>query len=94
MHAVKVLRSCLGVVLNGMHARRCAALLDAVRALIAGRRLTLMELARSWPDALRVSVSNDTQFHALRRHPDLRTPGWFECQLRLVPSVASRSLSR
>jgi hypothetical protein len=56
MHAVKVLRSCLGDVLDRMHARRCAALLDAVRALIAGRRLTLMELARSWPDALRVSA--------------------------------------
>jgi len=56
MHAVKVLRSCLGVVLSRMHARRCAALLDAVRALIAGRRLTLMELARSWPGALRVSA--------------------------------------
>jgi hypothetical protein len=56
MHAVKVLRSCLGVVLNRMHARRCAALLDAVRALIAGRRLTLIELARSWPGALRVSA--------------------------------------
>jgi hypothetical protein len=39
-----------------MHALRCAALLDAVRALIAGRRLTLMELARSWPDALRVAA--------------------------------------
>jgi hypothetical protein len=40
-----------------MHGRRCAALLGAVRALIAGRRLTLMELARSWPDALPVAAS-------------------------------------
>jgi hypothetical protein len=39
-----------------MHARRCAVLLGAVSALIAGRRLTLMELARSWPDALRVAA--------------------------------------
>jgi hypothetical protein len=39
-----------------MHALRRAAPLDAVRALIAGRRLTLMELARSWPRALRVSA--------------------------------------
>lgn len=55
MHAARLLRSCLRLVFDRMHARRCAALLDAVRALIAGRRLTLMELARSWPDALRVS---------------------------------------
>lgn len=56
MHAVRVLRTCLGVVLDRMHARRCAALLGAVQALIAGRRLTLMELARSWPEALRVAA--------------------------------------
>lgn len=56
MHATRLLRSCLGLVLDRMHARRCAVLLDAVRALIAGRRLTLMELARSWPDALRVAA--------------------------------------
>ena len=56
MHAAGLLRSCLRLVFDRMHARRCAALLDAVRALIAGRRLTLMELARSWPDALRVAA--------------------------------------
>ena len=56
MHAARLLRSCLRLVFDRMHASRCAALLDAVRALIAGRRLTLMELARSWPDALRVAA--------------------------------------
>jgi hypothetical protein len=56
MHAARVLRSCLGLVFDRMHARRCAVLLDAVRALIAGRHLTLMELARSWPEALRVAA--------------------------------------
>lgn len=56
MHAARLLRSCLSVAFDRMHARRCAALLGAVRALIAGRRLTLMELARSWPDALRVAA--------------------------------------
>jgi hypothetical protein len=56
MHAVRVLRSCLGLVFDQMHASRRAALLGAVRSLIASRRLTLMELARSWPDALRVSA--------------------------------------
>ena len=38
-------------------------------------------------------VSSDTQFHALRRHPDLRTPGRVEDQFRAAPRVASRSLS-
>lgn len=56
MHAVKVLRNCLRSVFDRMHARRCAALLGAVGALLTGRRLTLMELARSWPDAERVSA--------------------------------------
>ena len=56
MHAVRLLRNCLGPVLARMHASRCTALMDSVRALIAGRRLTLMELARSWPDTLRVSA--------------------------------------
>ena len=41
----------------------------------------------------RALVSSDTQFHALRRHPDLRTPGRVEDQFRAVPRVASRSLS-
>ena len=41
-----------------------------------------------------LTMSSDTQFHALWRHPDLRTPGLVEDQLRAVPSVASRSLSR
>ena len=43
---------------------------------------------------LPLHVSSDTEFHALWRHPDLRTPGLVEDQLRAVPSVASRSLSR
>lgn len=56
MHAARVLRSCLGEVLSRMHARRCAALLGAVQALVVGRHLTLMELARAWPNALRVAA--------------------------------------
>lgn len=47
----------------------------------------------AWESARR-PLSSDTQFHALRRHPDSRTPGRFEVQFRVLPSVASRSLSR
>ncbi|MBB3801299.1 hypothetical protein FHR47_001533 [Xanthomonas arboricola] len=40
--------------LSGMHALRERTLLHAVEALLRGRRLTLMDIARSWPSALRV----------------------------------------
>ena len=39
-------------------------------------------------------LSNDTQSYASRRHPDSRTPSRVEGQFRVVPRVASRSLSR
>jgi hypothetical protein len=37
-----------------MHALRKQVLLKAVDGLVLGRRLTLMDVARSWPDAQRV----------------------------------------
>jgi hypothetical protein len=37
-----------------MHALRRSVLMKAVDALVRGRRLTLMDVARSWPDAVRV----------------------------------------
>src|SRR5690606_8277741 len=37
-----------------MHALRSRVLLCAVEAMIHGRRLTLMDLARSWPGAERI----------------------------------------
>ncbi len=54
MHATQVLQNCLGGALGGMHALRRRVLLWATEALIAGRRLTLMDVARSWPGAERV----------------------------------------
>jgi hypothetical protein len=51
MHASRILRRCLGDVLGPMHAARSGRLLGAVEALVAGRRLTLTDLARSWPGA-------------------------------------------
>lgn len=56
MHAIEVLRRCLSSALDPMHARRRAVVMGAVQALIDGRRLTLMDLARSWPDAERVAA--------------------------------------
>jgi Transposase DDE domain len=54
MHAVQVLQKCLSVVFTQMHLVRAAALLGAVQALLSGRRLILMDLARAWPGAERV----------------------------------------
>jgi hypothetical protein len=54
MHATEVLQSCLRDALGSIHALRARAVIKATDALIRGRRLTLMDLARSWPDAERV----------------------------------------
>ena len=51
MHSSVILRRCLSSVLEPMHAARCRVLLKAVEALVAGRRLTLTDLARTWPGA-------------------------------------------
>lgn len=54
MHAMTVLQACLHPALRLQHARRTQALLGAVTALVMGRRLVLMDLARAWPGAERV----------------------------------------
>jgi hypothetical protein len=54
MRASGVLQKCLSDSLGEMHALRRQSLLRSVEALIAGRRLTLMDVARSWPSAQRV----------------------------------------
>lgn len=54
MHAMTVLQTCLRPALCSLHARRAQALLGAVTSLVMGRRLVLMDLARSWPGAERV----------------------------------------
>lgn len=54
MRASEVLQRCLVPALSAMHALRARTLLLAVEALLAGRRLVLIDLARSWPGAERV----------------------------------------
>lgn len=51
MHASAILRRCLSAVLGPMHAARSRRLLTAVEALLAGRQLSLTNLARNWPGA-------------------------------------------
>ena len=54
MRATKVLQKCLGDALQPMHALRRRVLSRAVEALIQGRRLTLIDVARAWSDAERI----------------------------------------
>lgn len=56
MHASRALHTCLSNALGGLHQRRAEALLGCVDALSAGRRLTLTDLARSWPGAERIAA--------------------------------------
>ena len=50
MRASRVLQKCLSNSLGGIHKARARVLLRAVEALISGRRLTLIDVARSWPE--------------------------------------------
>lgn len=54
MRAIEVLQKCLGDALQPMHALRRRVLLHAVEALISGHRLTLIDVARAWPNAERI----------------------------------------
>lgn len=54
MRAIEVLQKSLPNALGTMHACRRRVLASAVDALIAGRRLTLIDIARAWPGAERV----------------------------------------
>lgn len=76
MRATEVLQKCLGDALGSMHALRSRVLLRAVEAMVRGRRLTLMDLARAWPDAERVRAPlkaldrllGNPHLHAEREH--------------------------
>ena len=46
MHALTILQRHLAPLLTGIHARRLAALLDAVAATVCGPRLTLTDIGR------------------------------------------------
>lgn len=54
MHATQVLQKILSSVIAGLDVRNARNLFFAVEALLAGRRLTLTELARHFPGADRI----------------------------------------
>src|SRR6185312_13089432 len=84
MRATEVLQKCLGDALNRMHAQRARTLLHAVEALTHGRRLTLMDQARSWPGAERIRAPlkaldrllGNRHLHAEREHIYRRMTRW------------------
>lgn len=56
MHAATVLQTVLVPVFPRLDKRNFYNLITACRACLCGRRLTLMELARHWPGAMRVAA--------------------------------------
>ncbi|MGH8338695.1 MAG: IS4 family transposase, partial [Gammaproteobacteria bacterium] len=54
MGTTQVLQKCLGESLDAIHALRVRVLMRAVEAVVAGRRLTLIDLARAGPGAERI----------------------------------------
>ncbi len=76
MHASTVLQKVLHSVIPQFDQRNARTLFLAIEALLTGRRLTLMELARHWPGALRVRAPlkrldrflSNREVHAQRSH--------------------------
>ncbi|CTP93510.1 hypothetical protein XTPLMG728_3896 [Xanthomonas translucens pv. poae] len=76
MRATQVLQRCLDSALSPMHALRRQTLLLAVQALLAGRRLVPIDLARSWLGAERIraplkrldGLLSNPRLHAGREH--------------------------
>ena len=76
MRTSEVLQKCLGNALGSMHALRSRVLLRDVEAMVHGRRLTLMDLARAWPGAEHIRAPlkaldrllGNTHLHAEREH--------------------------
>ena len=84
MRATEVLQKCLGDALKPMHALRRHVLLRAVEALIHGRRLTLIDVARAWPGAERIRAPlkaldrllSNPHLHAEREHVHAAMARW------------------
>lgn len=84
MRVSQVLQKCLPHSLLAMHALRERALLRAVEALLRGRRLTLMDVARAWPDATRIRAPlkafdrllSNRHLHAERASIDREMARW------------------
>ena len=84
MRATEVLQNCLGESLHAIHSLRSQVLMRAVEATIAGRHLTLIDLARAWPDAQRIRAPlkaldrllGNRHLHAEREHIHAAMARW------------------
>lgn len=87
MRATEVLQKCLHDTLDSMHALRRRVLLRAVEAMIQGSRPTLIDLARSWPGAMRVRAPlkaldrllGNGHLHGEREHVYKAMTRWLVC---------------
>ena len=52
MHVKQILTRCFSSVFKAMHATRQIVLIRSVEALVTGHRLTLTDMARTWPGAM------------------------------------------
>ena len=52
MHVKQILTRCFSSVFKTIHATRQMVLIRSIEALITGHRLTLTDLARTWPEAM------------------------------------------
>ena len=78
MRAHQVLQKCLPRSWGSMHALRRQTLSQAVQGLITGRRLTLIDLARSWPGAQRVRAPLKALDRLLsNRHLQAQREAWY-----------------
>lgn len=90
MHAGAILQKILGPVSARLDVRNARNLLLAVQALVRGRRLTLMELARHWPGAERIRAPlkrldrllGNCQVHAWRADLYGAAAKWLLCSAR------------
>jgi len=83
MHAVSVLQKCLPSVFQEMHVVRARALIGAVQALLLGRRLILMDLARAWPGAERVRAPLKCLDRLLsNRHVQAQREAFYQAMMR------------
>ena len=59
MHVKQILTRCFPAVFAAIHKTLQPVLLQAVEALVTGHRLTLINIARAWPDAAPFHAGQD-----------------------------------
>jgi hypothetical protein len=85
MHALRILQRCVAPLLDGIHRRRLAVLLEAVAATVSGPRLTLTDIGR------RFGGGADLR-HRIKRADRLLGNRALQCDSRRVYVALARML--